>query len=65
MEKWSGYHLRSLVETKMDCIKLLGDKLSAKHFSSQFNEIHWLIIKLLLKDKMFYTRWKTFSKVLD
>lgn len=40
MEKWSGYHLRSLVETKMDCIKLLGDKLSAKHFSSQVNEIH-------------------------
>ena len=31
-KKWSGYHQRSLVETKMHCIKLLGDKLSAKNF---------------------------------
>ena len=23
-KKWSGYHRRSLVETKMHCIKLLG-----------------------------------------
>ncbi|EXC36880.1 putative transposase [Acinetobacter baumannii 99063] len=27
-KKWSGYHRRSLVETKMHCIKLLGDKLT-------------------------------------
>ena len=40
MEKWSGYHRRSLVETKMNCIKLLGDKLSARSFDSQVNEIH-------------------------
>ncbi len=40
MEKWSGYHLRSLVETKMHCIKLLGKKLSAMNFESQANEIH-------------------------
>ena len=40
MEKWSGYHRRSLVETKMHCIKLLGDKLSARRFDSQVNEIH-------------------------
>ena len=39
-KKWSGYHRRSVVETKMHCIKLLGDKLSARHFSSQVNEIH-------------------------
>jgi Transposase DDE domain len=39
-KKWSGYHLRSLVETKMHCIKLLGDKLSARNFESQVNEIH-------------------------
>jgi len=39
-KKWSGYHRRSLVETKMHCIKLLGDKLSAKNFQSQVNEIH-------------------------
>ncbi|MFN4108168.1 MAG: IS5/IS1182 family transposase, partial [Acinetobacter johnsonii] len=30
----------SLVETKMHCIKLLGDKLTARSFSSQVNEIH-------------------------
>ena len=39
-KKWSGYHLRSLVETKMHCIKLLRDKLSARSFDSQVNEIH-------------------------
>lgn len=39
-KKWSGYHQRSLVETKMHCIKLLGDKLSARNFDSQVNEIH-------------------------
>lgn len=39
-KKWSGYHQRSLVETKMHCIKLLGDKLSARSFDSQVNEIH-------------------------
>ena len=39
-KKWSGYHRRSLVETKMHCIKLLGDKLMARSFSSQVNEIH-------------------------
>ena len=38
--KWSGYHHRSLVETKMHCIKLLGDKLTARSFSSQVNKIH-------------------------
>ena len=40
MEKWSGYHRRSLVETKIHCIKLLGDKLTARFFPSQVNEIH-------------------------
>ena len=39
-KKWSGYHRRSLVETKMHCIKLLGDKLTARNFASQVNEIH-------------------------
>ena len=38
-KKWEGYHYRSLVETKMHCIKLLGDKLSARNFQSQVNEI--------------------------
>ncbi len=40
MEKWSGYHRRSLVETKMHCIKLLGDKLTARSFLVRVNEIH-------------------------
>ncbi len=26
-KKWSGYRRRSLIETKMHCIKLLGEKL--------------------------------------
>ena len=39
-KKWSGYHRRSLVETKMHCIKLLGDKLCSRSFDSQVNEIH-------------------------
>jgi len=39
-KKWSGYHRRSLVETKMHCIKLLRDKLSARSFDSQVNEVH-------------------------
>jgi len=39
-KKWSGYHRRSLVETKMHCIKLLGDRLSARNFQSQVNEMH-------------------------
>ncbi|MFH4263343.1 IS5/IS1182 family transposase, partial [Acinetobacter baumannii] len=33
-------HRRSLVETKMHCIKLLGDKLYSRNFDSQVNEIH-------------------------
>ena len=40
MEKMVRYHRRSLVETKMHCIKLLGDKLSARSFDSQVNEVH-------------------------
>ena len=39
-KKWSGYHQRSLVETKMHYIKLLGDKLTASSFLSQVSEIH-------------------------
>ena len=39
-KNWSGYHRRSLVETKMHCVKLLRDKLSARNFQSQVNEMH-------------------------
>ncbi|QZM13915.1 Mobile element protein (plasmid) [Acinetobacter lwoffii] len=39
-KKWSGYHRQSLLETKMHCIKLLGDKLCSMNADSQVNEIH-------------------------
>ena len=39
-KKWSNYHHLSLVETKMHCIKLLGDRLSARRFDNKVNEIH-------------------------
>ena len=39
-KKWSDYYCRSLVETKMHSIKWLGDKLSARNFQSQVNEVH-------------------------
>ena len=38
-KKWSGYHRRSLVETKMHCIKLLGEGIMAIDFDRQINEI--------------------------
>lgn len=31
-KKWSGYHRRSLVETKMDCFKRRGERVMAKTF---------------------------------
>ena len=34
-----GINGDNLVETEMHCIKLLGDKLSARNFDSQVNEI--------------------------
>lgn len=45
-KNWSGYHLRSLVETKMYCIKLLGDKLSVRNFQSQVNKMHARVVVL-------------------
>lgn len=33
--RWSGYHRRSRAETKMHCIKLLGQLLSARDFDRQ------------------------------
>jgi hypothetical protein len=37
--RWSGYHRRSRVETKMHCMKLLGQSLMARHFERQVAEI--------------------------
>ena len=36
---WSGYHRRSRVETKMNCMKLLGQRLMARDFDRQVAEV--------------------------
>ena len=38
-KKWSGYHRRSLVETKMHCFKRLGERVMAKTFERQVTEL--------------------------
>jgi hypothetical protein len=35
----SGYHRRSRVETKMHCVKLLGQRLMARDFDRQVAEL--------------------------
>ena len=35
----TGYHRRSRVETKMHCVKLLGQRVSARDFDRQVEEI--------------------------
>ena len=37
--RWSGYHRRSRVEAKMNCIKLLGQSLMARDFERQVAEL--------------------------
>ena len=37
--RWSGYHRRSPVETKMHCVKLLGQRLMARDFDRQVAEL--------------------------
>ena len=37
---WIGYHRRSFVETKMNCIKRLGERLMSRTFERQINELH-------------------------
>ncbi|SFT17094.1 hypothetical protein SAMN04488040_0031, partial [Sulfitobacter marinus] len=37
--RWSGYHRRSCVETKMHCLKLMGQSLMARNFDRQVAEI--------------------------
>ncbi len=37
---WSGYHRRSLVETKMHCLKRLGERVMARTFERQVVELH-------------------------
>ena len=38
--QWSGDHRRSRVETKMHCVKLMGQSLMATDFDRQVAEIH-------------------------
>ena len=39
-KKWSGYHRRSLVQTKMHCFKQLGQRVTARTFERQVVELH-------------------------
>jgi len=39
-KKWSSYHRRSLVETKMYCFKRLGERVMARTFERQVVELH-------------------------
>ena len=44
-KKWSGYHRRSLVETKMGCFKRLGERVMAQDFERQVTELQvWVSI---------------------
>jgi len=36
--RWSGYHRRSRIETKMHCVKLFGQRLAARDFDRQVAE---------------------------
>ena len=38
-QRWSGYHRRRRVETKMHCVKLLGQSLMARDFDRQVAEL--------------------------
>jgi hypothetical protein len=37
--KWSGYHRRSRVEAKMNCLEILGQKLVSRDFDRQTAEL--------------------------
>jgi hypothetical protein len=38
-KKWNGYHRRSLVEDKMRCFKLLGERVMVRYFNRQVAEL--------------------------
>lgn len=38
-KKWNGYHRRSLVETKMHCFELLGQRVIARTSNRQITEL--------------------------
>jgi hypothetical protein len=37
---WGGYYRRSLVGTKMNCSKRLGERVMSRTFERQVNELH-------------------------
>lgn len=39
-KRWTGYHRRSLVEAKMRCFKLLGERVMSRDFDRQVAELH-------------------------
>ena len=39
MKRCGGYHRRSLVKTKMHCIKRLGERMMARTFARQVVEL--------------------------
>ncbi len=39
-KKWSDYHRRSLMETKMHCFKRLGERVMARTLERQVTELH-------------------------
>ncbi|GAA0431836.1 hypothetical protein GCM10009094_40490 [Massilia aurea] len=41
-EKWSAYHWRSLVETKIRCFKLLGERVMARDIDRQVAKLRAL-----------------------
>ena len=38
-KKWSGYHRRSLVQTKLHCFKRLGERVTTRTFERQVTEL--------------------------
>ena len=40
-ETWSGYLRRGLVETKMNCVKRLGERVMSRTFERQVSELHF------------------------
>lgn len=39
-KRWSGYYRRRLVETKMNCIKRLDERVMSRTSKRQVNELH-------------------------
>lgn len=44
--RWSGYHRRSRAETKIHCVKLLGQRLMARDFDRQVAEFQVRVVVL-------------------